>query len=151
MTLILQKYVGEFRNGRGLQGAHAGVFMDALIGESDENLLAEIFRAWEVKGIDEEEIYQIARIMRDRCIKVSSKHKSYVDIVGTGGSGSKTFNVSTAAAFVAAGGEVPVAKHGNRRYEFVGERGCLVRHRYRAVHNALSAERSSISLNLCFI
>jgi anthranilate phosphoribosyltransferase len=56
----------------------------------------------------------MAKILRERCVKVSSRHKTFVDIVGTGGSTAKTFNVSTASAFVAAGADVPVAKHGNR-------------------------------------
>jgi len=54
-----------------------------------------------------------AQTMRARCLRITSKHSLYVDTCGTGGSSAKTFNVSTAAAFVVAAAGVPVAKHGN--------------------------------------
>src|SRR5205807_225756 len=81
---------------------------------SDEELLAGLFGAWNQKGISANEIYAIANLLRERCIKIKSRFETFVDIVGTGGSSAKTFNVSTAAAFVVAGAGVPVAKHGNR-------------------------------------
>jgi anthranilate phosphoribosyltransferase len=85
-----------------------------LISAEDEPLLAQVFNTWHGKGITENEIYYIAKIMRERCTRVRSKHETFVDIVGTGGSRVKTFNVSTAAAFVVAGEGIPVAKHGNK-------------------------------------
>ncbi len=111
---ILQKHVREFRDGCDLDEAAAEVFLDAMIGETNEDLLAEVFRAWDEKGIAEDEIYLIARIMLERCTKVSTKHETFVDIVGTGGGRNKMFNISTAAAFVVAGAGVAVAKHGNK-------------------------------------
>lgn len=85
-----------------------------MINEMDEALLSSVFASWHRKGIEADEIYAIAKVMRDRCRKVNSRHETVTDIVGTGGSRSKTFNVSTAAAFVVAGEGVPVAKHGNK-------------------------------------
>jgi anthranilate phosphoribosyltransferase len=111
---ILNKYVGVFRSGDDLDPSDSEQFLDAMIEETDEFLLADVFRAWNEKDIAETEIYEIARIMRARCKRVTTRHESFVDIVGTGGSGAKTFNVSTAAAFVVAGAGVPVAKHGNK-------------------------------------
>ena len=111
---ILQKYIDAFSAGRDLSGDVAEIFLDGLITETNETLLAEVFRAWDQKGISGDEIYEIASLMRGRCTRVSSKHETFVDIVGTGGSRSKTFNVSTAAAFVIAGAGLPVAKHGNK-------------------------------------
>ena len=111
---ILSKYVSAFGAGRDLDVADAEMFLDALIEETDEALLANVFRAWNEKDIAEDEIFEIARIMRARCTRVVTKHDTFVDIVGTGGSRAKTFNVSTAAAFVVAGAGIPVAKHGNK-------------------------------------
>jgi anthranilate phosphoribosyltransferase len=65
------------------------------------------------KGETEEELAGFAQTMRSRCARISSKHSVFIDTCGTGGSGAKTFNVSTAAAFVVAAAGVPVAKHGN--------------------------------------
>lgn len=114
MSKLLKKYLVDFGRGRDLEGGEAEPFLDELITESDEDVLAGVFRAWDKKGIAEDEIYSIASVMRARCTRVVSRHERLVDIVGTGGSRSKTFNVSTAAAFVVAGEGVPVAKHGNR-------------------------------------
>jgi len=114
MTSILQKSVENLRKGRDLEERDAEALLDALISETDESLMAEVFIAWDNKGIEEDEIYSIARILRGRCTKVNSRHETVVDIVGTGGSKAKTFNISTAAAFVAAGAGVAVAKHGNK-------------------------------------
>jgi anthranilate phosphoribosyltransferase len=114
MTSILQKSVENLRKGRDLEERDAEALLDALISETDESLMAEVFIAWDNKGIEEDEIYSIARILRGRCTKVNSRHETVVDIVGTGGSKAKTFNISTAAAFVVAGAGVAVAKHGNK-------------------------------------
>ena len=52
--------------------------------------------------------------MREHSVKINSIHKDFIDTAGTGSSRVKTFNVSTAAAFVIAGAGLPVAKHGSR-------------------------------------
>lgn len=114
MTSILSDSLNQFQNGADLSVENAAEFFDALITETDEGLLVDIFNAWNRKGTSEDEIFALARIMRDRCKKIESKHERFVDVVGTGGSRAKTFNVSTAAAFIVAGADVPVAKHGNR-------------------------------------
>ena len=104
----------RFRAGASFADSEAELLLDALIVSEDEKGLADLFVAWNGKGITADEIYAFAKVLRERSIKVHSRYKTFVDIVGTGGSSSKTFNVSTAAAFVAAGAGVPVAKHGNR-------------------------------------
>ena len=66
------------------------------------------------KGETVEELAGMAEAMRNRAIPVRSRHARFIDTAGTGSSAAKTFNVSTAAAFVIAGTGVPVAKHGSR-------------------------------------
>ena len=111
---ILHKTIELFQAGNELEADDAEPFLDALISEEDEPVLAQVFHTWHEKGITEDEIYYIAKIMRERCTRITSKHETFIDIVGTGGSKVKTFNVSTAAAFVVAGHGLPVAKHGNK-------------------------------------
>jgi len=56
----------------------------------------------------------LAEAMRERAVRITSRHACFIDTAGTGSSRVKTFNVSTAAAFVIAGAGLAVAKHGNR-------------------------------------
>ena len=67
-----------------------------------------------MKGETVEEIAAAAAVMRDLATKVDADPRGLVDVVGTGGDGARTFNVSTASALVAAGAGARVAKHGNR-------------------------------------
>ncbi len=114
MSKVLSHYLREFRAGRDLAAQDTTKFMDALIASKDVSLLAEILIAWADKNATEDEIYNLASLMRSRMRRLEHRYPSVIDIVGTGGSPMKTFNVSTAAAFVVAGAGVPVAKHGNR-------------------------------------
>jgi len=66
-----------------------------------------------MKGETVDEITACAEVMREKGLKLNPVRK-VIDIVGTGGDGTNTFNISTTSAFVVAAGGVPVAKHGNR-------------------------------------
>ncbi|MBP6004704.1 MAG: anthranilate phosphoribosyltransferase [Pyrinomonadaceae bacterium] len=111
---ILRHTIDVFRTGRDVDPADAEAVFDALIGSEDELLITAMLHAWNEKGVSEDELFHFASIMRRRMKRVNSQHTTFVDAVGTGGSLVKTFNVSTAAAFVIAGAGVAVAKHGNR-------------------------------------
>jgi len=78
-------------------------------------MTAAILTGLRVKKETIGEISAAAKVMRELCTKVEVPHNEhFVDIVGTGGDGSHTFNISTASAFVAAAAGATVAKHGNR-------------------------------------
>ena len=66
------------------------------------------------KGETVDELTGMAEGLRSRAVRVISQHQCFIDTAGTGSSRAKTFNISTAAAFVIAGAGLPVAKHGNR-------------------------------------
>ena len=94
--------------------AHA-VFGQIMAGEASPPQIAGVLMALRTKGEVAAEVTGAARAMRDASTKVNVDVPHLVDTCGTGGSGSnKLFNVSTAAAFVAAAGGAHVAKHGNR-------------------------------------
>jgi anthranilate phosphoribosyltransferase len=151
-TSILSETVETLRRGRDINGADAESVLDAMITESDETLLADVFHAWNSKGIAEDEIYSIAKIMRERCTKVNSRHEQFIDIVGTGGSTSKTFNVSTAAAFVVAGAGVAVAKHGNKAATSKsGSADVLSALGIEPAVDAATAERCLNEIGICFM
>lgn len=82
-------------------------------GVPDEQL-ASLLTALRVKGETVEEIAGAAAAMRRHMRPIRSGRTGLLDTCGTGGDGSRTFNISTAAAIVAAATGVPVAKHGNR-------------------------------------
>ena len=82
-------------------------------GEATDAQIGAMLMAMRVRGETVEEIAAAAKVMRSKCVAVTAPAGA-MDIVGTGGDGKGTLNISTATAFVVAGAGVPVAKHGNR-------------------------------------
>jgi len=85
-----------------------------LDGNCNEVEIAGFLTALAAKGETAAEVAGMARSLRDHAIPVRPKTGPLVDVVGTGGDGQSTFNISTTAALVAAGAGVKIAKHGNR-------------------------------------
>ena len=87
-----------------------GAVMD---GEATPAQLAALLMGLRMRGETVDELAGFAAAMRDRVVRVDAPEGA-IDVVGTGGDGSGTFNISTTAALVTAAAGVPVAKHGNR-------------------------------------
>ncbi|MCH8032207.1 MAG: anthranilate phosphoribosyltransferase [Bacteroidetes bacterium] len=90
------------------------VMNEIMTGKVNPSLLSGILVALKSKGEIAEEIAGFALAMRENSIKLNNTDDNVIDVCGTGGDSSGTFNISTAAAFVVAGAGVKVAKHGNR-------------------------------------
>jgi len=91
------------------------VAREIMNGNASETKIAAFLTSIRMKGETAEEIASFAKVMRDFCSKINPKvNGTLIDTCGTGGDKLKTFNISTAAAFVVAGEGIPVAKHGNR-------------------------------------
>lgn len=108
---ILQKLVDK----KDLTAEEAQAMMAGIIeGRFTHAQTAALLVALKMKGETEEEIVEFARVMRENATKIQPKVDGLVDTCGTGGDSKNTFNISTTAAFVAAGAGVKIAKHGNR-------------------------------------
>jgi anthranilate phosphoribosyltransferase len=90
------------------------LFGQLMDGQVSEPMKAALLIALRMKGEAVAEISGAAAAMRQRAIAIPHQRQGLVDTCGTGGDGRGTFNISTAAALVAAAAGAPVAKHGNR-------------------------------------
>src|SRR5258706_3425267 len=98
-----------------LSRAEAAQLLNWLLdGSATDAQIAATLIALKRKGETVEELAGLAQGMRAHATRISCGHKHFIDTAGPGSSAAKTFNVSTAAAFVIAGAGLPVAKHGNR-------------------------------------
>lgn len=86
---------------------------EMMSGTATQAQTAAFLTALRIKGETIDEITACATVMRDKALHVK-RDTDVLDIVGTGGDGTGTFNISTTAAFVVAAAGISVAKHGNR-------------------------------------
>ena len=99
--------------GENLNRSEAAEFLHALLDPvASDAQIANALSALVAKGETVEELAGMAGALRRQAVRLRSCHERFIDTAGTGSSGAKTFNVSTAAAFVIAGAGLPVAKHG---------------------------------------
>jgi anthranilate phosphoribosyltransferase len=114
-NLDLRKTTMRLARGENLSQAEAANFLDALLDPvaTDKQIAAALI-ALTAKGETVDELAGMAEAMRNRALRLHTHHCNFIDTAGTGSSRAKTFNVSTAAAFVIAGAGLPVAKHGAR-------------------------------------
>ncbi|PYP20928.1 MAG: anthranilate phosphoribosyltransferase [Gemmatimonadetes bacterium] len=113
----LQRALVALANRQSLSEQEASdVFGIVMRGDATPAQLGGLLLALRVKGETAEEVAGAARALRAAMIRVPAAGAHLVDTCGTGGGAITTFNISTAAAFVAAGAGASVAKHGNRSF-----------------------------------
>jgi anthranilate phosphoribosyltransferase len=111
---MIKEAINTLVSGRSLSIEEAAAVMTEIMeGKATPSQLGAFLTAMRLKGETAEEIAGLAGVMQAKALRVNI-NEPLVDTCGTGGDGSGTFNISTAAAFVAAGAGLKVAKHGNR-------------------------------------
>jgi anthranilate phosphoribosyltransferase len=111
---MIKEAIGTLVNGNSLNADTASQVMEEIMdGKASSAQLSAFITALRIKGETAEEIAGLARMMQSKAIQVKA-NCPVLDIVGTGGDGLNTFNISTASSFIAAGAGIKVAKHGNR-------------------------------------
>jgi anthranilate phosphoribosyltransferase len=111
---MIKEAIGTLVKGKALTAEESAQVMEEIMdGKTTSAQLSAFLTALSIKGETSDEIAGLARVMRNKAIQVKVAGPT-LDIVGTGGDGLNTFNISTAAALVAAGAGIRVAKHGNR-------------------------------------
>jgi anthranilate phosphoribosyltransferase len=112
---VIQDALARLLDGKDLSREESRRVMDSIMsGEATPAQIGGFLVALRLKGETADEIAGAAEAMRAHVIPVRPQRDDLVDTAGTGGDGGKTFNISTAAALVAAAAGAAVAKHGNR-------------------------------------
>jgi len=110
----LKSIIGKVATGATLSREEAASAFDSMMsGEATPSQMGALVMALRVRGETVDEITGAVSVMRAKMLRVDAPANA-VDIVGTGGDGSGSVNVSTCASFIVAGAGIPVAKHGNR-------------------------------------
>ncbi len=114
MSDALKPFIAKVADGNSLGAGEAeAAFAVIMSGDATEAQIGAFLMALRVRGETVDEITGAARTMRAKALAVTAPDAA-IDVVGTGGDGSGSYNISTAAAIVVAGCGVPVAKHGNK-------------------------------------
>jgi anthranilate phosphoribosyltransferase len=152
MSEPVRAAVAAIVEGRTLTVEEARLAMGAVMdGEATSAQLAALLVALRMRGETVDELTGFATAMRERVTHVDAPPGT-IDLVGTGGDGSGTFNVSTAAALVVAAAGVPVAKHGNRAITSrSGSADVIEALGIRMEHDAASASRDLRELGFAFL
>jgi anthranilate phosphoribosyltransferase len=109
----IEDHIQRVTDGGDLTQTEARQAATMVFKDATEAQIGALLAALRAKGETEDEIAGFAEGMRDVARRIDPDRRPLVDIVGTGGDGHDTINVSTTSTFVAAGAGVPIAKHGN--------------------------------------
>ena len=114
MTVELKALISKVATGAALTRAEAAsAFEQMMSGEATPSQMGALLMGLRVRGETVDEITGAVAAMRAKMLRVEAPPDA-IDVVGTGGDASGSFNISTCAALIVAGAGVPVAKHGNR-------------------------------------
>jgi anthranilate phosphoribosyltransferase len=114
VTDELKGLIAKAATGAALTREEAARGFDTMMsGEATPSQMGGLLMALRVRGETVDEITGAVAAMREKMLRVSAPADA-IDVVGTGGDASGSYNISTCAAFIVAGAGVPVAKHGNR-------------------------------------
>jgi len=152
MSELVRAAVAAIVEGRTLSMDDARLAMGAVMdGEATPSQLAALLMGLRMRGETVDELAGFASAMRERVTKVEAPEGT-IDVVGTGGDGSNTFNISTTAALVVAAMGIPVAKHGNRAITSKsGSADVIDALGVRLDHDAASAGRAITELGFAFL
>ena len=149
---MIQKAIKEVLEGKDLDFETTRTVMHQIMdGTATPAQMGALLAGLRMKGETVEEITACATAMREKGMKINPV-RNVIDIVGTGGDGTNTFNISTTAAFVIAAGGVPVAKHGNRGVSSKSGAADVLEHLGINLH--LTPAQSELVLeksNMCFM
>lgn len=152
MSEIVRAALTAVIEGRTLSRDDARDAMGAVMdGDATPSQLAALLVALRMRGETIDELAGFATAMRERVVRVEAPDNT-IDVVGTGGDASGTFNISTASALVTAAAGVPVAKHGNRAVTSrSGSADVLDALRVRIDHDAGSAAEALREYGFAFL
>ena len=112
---MISEVISKLVEGGDLSEKEVTAVFDLMMeGELPESQMASFLTALRMKGETVSEIIGVAKAPLSKAEKIGCDRETAVDLCGTGGDGSGTFNISTTAAFIVSGAGVTVAKHGNR-------------------------------------
>src|SRR5690606_17826221 len=149
---MMNEVLGRLAAGESLgQGEMTRVIDDVMEGRAADEQIGLLLMALRAKGETVEEIAGAAASLRQHMTRLATCPQVVVDTCGTGGVGSKLFNISTAAAMVTAAAGVPVAKHGNRAVTSrTGSADVLTALGVNIHADAAKVEQSLNELGICF-
>ncbi len=112
---MIQDVLKKLSNKQDLTRAEAYDAMNEIMsGQATDAQIAAFLMGLRLKGETVGEITGCAQVMREKAVRIRTKHQVVIDTCGTGGDASGTFNISTTAAIIASAAGAAVAKHGNR-------------------------------------
>ncbi|WP_274364518.1 anthranilate phosphoribosyltransferase [Paenibacillus thermotolerans] len=150
---VVQEAIETLIGGRSLSRETAQAVMETIMeGEATQSQIGALLATLRMKGETVDEVVGLAAGMRSKVNGVSTAAEGLLDTCGTGGDGQHTFNISTAAAIVAAGGGVRVAKHGNRAMSSKSGSADVLEALGVNIHlGSESAERCLKAIGICFM